>query len=207
MTSERLIAIYADESCLGNGREGENPGGAGALVEYRSGESMVRRDLWISEPATTNNRMALRSVIESFAAISRKGNRFRVVFTTDSRYIVDGMTKWVHDWARRGWRRKSGAIENLALWQEAVRLAAPHAVTWRWVRGHAGHAQNEYANHLATRAAATLTESGGLVESGFDVWVAAAPEAGRMVMAEFPDESGFLASPSLPPISEESLSG
>ncbi len=108
-----LVAIYADESCLGNGREGENPGGAGVLVEYQKGDGeIVRRDVWISEPATTNNRMALRSVIEGFRAIAHKGGRFRVVFTTDSRYIVDGMTQWVHDWARRGWKRKSGPIEN-----------------------------------------------------------------------------------------------
>src|SRR5687768_13863155 len=103
-----VLAIYADESCLGNGREGENPGGAGVLVEYQRAHRLVRRDLWVSEPATTNNRMALRSVIEAFRAISTKGNRFRVVFCSDSRYIVDGMTRWVHDWARRGWRRKTG---------------------------------------------------------------------------------------------------
>ena len=93
-----LVAVYADESCLGNGREGENPGGAGVLVEYaRNGGEIVRRDVWISEPATTNNRMALRSVIEAFTALAHKGSRFRVVFTTDSRYIVDGMSTWVHE--------------------------------------------------------------------------------------------------------------
>ena len=71
-----LVAIYADESCLGNGREGENPGGAGVLVEYRrDGGALLRRDLWVSEPATTNNRMALRSVIESFTALGRKGKQ------------------------------------------------------------------------------------------------------------------------------------
>ncbi len=89
-----LVAVYADESCLGNGREGDNPGGAGALVEYMRPESteIVRRDVWVSEPATTNNRMALRSVIETFRMLSRKGKRFSVVFTSDSRYLVDGMT-------------------------------------------------------------------------------------------------------------------
>ena len=73
-----LVAVYADESCLGNGRDGDNPGGAGALIEYARPESseIVRRDLWVSEPATTNNRMALRSVIETFRALSRKGTRF-----------------------------------------------------------------------------------------------------------------------------------
>lgn len=192
-----LVAIFADESCLGNGKEGENPGGAGVLIEYAHGGELVRRALWVSEPATTNNRMALRSVIESFRAISRKGNRFRVVFTTDSRYIVDGMTRWVHDWARRGWRRKTGAIENLELWKEAVREAAPHQVSWTWVRGHDGHAQNEFANDMAVRAAGVLDNSGGLVDAGFDAWLAARGEAGKPTRLEaFPEQ--FRASPPLP---------
>ena len=196
-----LVAIYADESCLGNGREGENPGGVGVLLEFRQREDepLVRRDLWISERATTNNRMALRSVIESMTAISRKGRRFRVQFTTDSRYIVDGMDKWVHDWARRNWTRKSGPIENLALWRQAVEAAAPHAVYWRWVRGHAGHAQNEYANDLAVRAAGDQTSSGGLVETGFEAWLAPRLEKAKPVTLEpFPDPAIFRASRALP---------
>ena len=197
MSASPLVAVYADESCLGNGREGENPGGAGILVEYlRSRGTIVRRDLWVSEPATTNNRMALRSVIEAFRALGGKGRALRVVFTTDSRYIVDGMTQWVHDWARRGWRRKTGTIENLALWQEAVATAAAHEVSWRWVRGHAGHAQNEYANHLAMRAAETLTASHGLVDSGFEEWLAASE---RPLAADpFPAGTAFRASMRLP---------
>jgi ribonuclease HI len=195
-----LVAIYADESCLGNGREGSNPGGAGVLIEYqRRDGSLVRRDLWVAEPATTNNRMALRSVIEAFAAMSRKGKRVRAVFTTDSRYIVDGMSRWVHDWARRGWIRKGGAIENLALWQAAVRAAAPHDVAWRWVRGHRGHAQNEYANHLAVRAAETLTQSDGVVDSAFDAWIEQAHNEGvRYDAAPFPQLADFRPSPRLP---------
>lgn len=192
-----LVAVYADESCLGNGREGENPGGAGALVEYQQPDgTLVRRDLWVAEPATTNNRMALRSVIETFRALGRKGTTFRVQFTTDSRYIVDGMTQWVHDWARRGWRRKTGPIENLELWHDAVRAAAPHAVQWRWVRGHAGHAQNEYANDLAVRAAGDLSASNGLIESGFDVWLAA--HHPPLVPDAFPHADGFRAAARLP---------
>jgi len=115
-TTRGLVAVFADESCLGNGKEGDNPGGAGALVEYRQPVSgtIVRRDIWLSEPSTTNNRMALRSVIESLRAVGAKGAQFDIIFTTDSRYIVDGMTQWVHAWARQGWKRKSGAIENLA---------------------------------------------------------------------------------------------
>jgi len=199
-TDAPLVAVYADESCLGNGREGANPGGAGVLVEYaRPGGEIVRRDVWISEPATTNNRMALRSVIEAFRAIAHKGTAFRVVFTTDSRYIVDGMSQWVHDWARRDWKRKSGAIENLALWQEAVAAVNGHAVEWRWVRGHAGHAQNEYANHLAIRAATEQTQSSGLVDSGYDAWAArVSGAASTMRMEAFPDAAHFKAARRLP---------
>ena len=195
-----LVAVYADESCLGNGREGENPGGAGVLVEYaRNGGEIVRRDVWISEPATTNNRMALRSVIEAFTALAHKGSRFRVVFTTDSRYIVDGMSTWVHDWARRGWKRKSGAIENLELWQQAVAAVNGHQVEWRWVKGHAGHAQNEYANHLAITAAGEQTHSTGLVESGYAAWAAKASQAAsRMRLEPFPDAAKFKAAARLP---------
>lgn len=203
MAEEPLVAIYADESCLGNGREGENPGGAGILVEFRQRDAdpLVRRDLWVSERATTNNRMALRSVIEAMQALGRKGRRFRLLFTTDSRYIVDGMTQWVHDWARRGWTRKSGPIENLALWREAVSAASAHAVSWRWVRGHAGHAQNEYANYLAVRAAGAQDHSGGLVESGFDAWITEHPGvATPMSLEPFPDASGFRSSRALPAV-------
>jgi ribonuclease HI len=202
MTRE-LVAVFADESCLGNGREGENPGGAGALVEYRraGSETTIRRDLWLSERATTNNRMALQSVIATFAELGAKGKTFDVVFTTDSRYIVDGMTSWVHGWASRGWKRKTGAIENLELWAEALDAARDHAVSWQWVRGHAGHAQNEYANHLATRAAASQDASNGLVESAFDAWYAAtrAKGARHADPAPFPDAASFRMHPTLPP--------
>jgi ribonuclease HI len=199
--SGELVAIYADESCLGNGKDGDNPGGAGVLIEYeRPGGGLVRRDLWVSSPATTNNRMALHSVSEAMRALGAKGGRFRVCFTTDSRYIVDGMTSWVHGWARNGWKRKTGAIENLSLWHDALRACEGHAIAWRWVRGHNGHAQNEYANDLATRAAAEQTASGGLVESEFDAWSAAQRARNRKVGPpdRFPDGATFSPSASLP---------
>jgi ribonuclease HI len=197
-----LIAIYADESCLGNGRALDNPGGAGGLIELlhpRTG-ALTRRDYWISEPATTNNRMALRSAIEGIRLISAKGERFLVQFTSDSRYLIDGMTSWVHDWIRRDWRRKSGPIENLALWQELVEVARPHQIAWRWVRGHNGHPQNEYANELATRAAAEQTSSGGAVASGFDTWLAAERAHGRMTLTPdaLPDAAALRPARTLP---------
>ena len=103
----------------------------------------------------------------------------RVVFTTDSRYLVDGMTQWVHGWAARGWKRKTGEIENLGLWRELLPVASRHQVEWCWVKGHAGHPQNEYANALAIRAAGEQLDSAGLVESGFEVWLRDEQEKGR----------------------------
>ena len=168
-----LIAIYADESCLGNGRDGENPGGAGGVIEWLHPKSkeVERYDYWISEPATTNNRMALRSVIEAFREISRRGNSYKVLFTSDSKYIVEGMNSWVGAWIDRGWKRKGGPIENLELWKEAVAAVSSHETQFRWVAGHAGHPQNEYANYLATRAAAEQSNSGGLRQSEYESWV------------------------------------
>ena len=192
-----LVAVFADESCLGNGREGQNPGGAAGVIEYRHPHSdrVTRLDYWISEPSTTNNRMALRSAIEAMRIVSRNGARFRMVFTSDSQYLVKGMSEWTHGWIARGWKRKEGAIENLALWQEAVGLARDHQVAWKWVRGHAGHPQNEYANDLAVQAAREQTSSDGAVASRFDVWMEAKQRKGKLAqaLAPFPDPSDFRA--------------
>lgn len=197
-----LVAIYADESCLGNGKTTATPGGFGALVEWRRPDGVMQRfDLWGAAPDTTNNQMALRSVIDTFDALSRKGNRLSVRFTTDSRYIVDGMTSWVRSWIARGWRRKVGAVENLELWQAAVASIAKHDCEWMWVKGHAGHPQNEYANHLATRAAADQSASSGLIQSSFEQWWRDQPvKAGvpQAKIAPFPDPAGFSAAKPLP---------
>ena len=130
MTERPLVTVHADESCLGNGREGTNPGGAGGLIEYVAPKDgkLTRLDYWISEPATTNNKMALRSAIEALAILSRKGNRLRVQFTSDSQYLVKGMREWVRSWKARGWRRKEGAIENLELWQRLEEAAQAHDI-------------------------------------------------------------------------------
>jgi len=199
-----LVAVYADESCLGNGKKGETPGGAGGLVEYQlRGGELVLRDFWISEPDTTNNRMALQSVIQAFTHLSAKGERLSVTFTTDSRYLVDGMSSWVHGWVRKQWRKADGKpVENIALWQQALQAvsAGGHDVEWRWVKGHAGQVQNEWANELATRAAANQTQSGGLIESGFAPWIDSRPLAVRRsgLPSPFPDAATFKAAKSLP---------
>lgn len=190
-----LVAVYADESCLGNGRDGDNPGGAGGLIEWlhpRSNE-VTRCDYWISEPATTNNRMALRSVIEAFTALSRRGNSYRVVFTSDSKYIVEGMKEWLPAWKARDWKKKNGPILNLELWKVADDIVSAHETHWRWVRGHNGQPQNEYANFLATRAAAEQSNSDGLRQSEFDSWLKEHQE-GRLRLkdtAPFPDLQSF----------------
>jgi ribonuclease HI len=202
-----LLAIYADESCLGNGREGSNPGGAAGLIEYRGNhESLARFDFWLSEPATTNNRMALRGAIEAFRVISRKGKSFRAVYTSDSQYLVKGMSEWIYGWIVNGWRRKGGTIENLELWRTLTDAVRGHQTQWRWVRGHRGHPQNEYADHLAVRAARAQTHSEGAVPSGFDTWLEAERAKGRK-MGEpdpFPDERTFKAARPLPQVTKAS---
>jgi ribonuclease HI len=163
------VVVHADESCLGNQFVGRaNPGGAGALVELRSGDGWIAMDFWVSERATTNNRMAIRSAIVALRELDRPS---RVRFVSDSEYLVKGMREWLTGWKARGWRRKGGRIENLELWQELDDVARRHSISWEWVRGHAGHPKNEYANELATRAAAEQTSSNGFVPSGFSAWL------------------------------------
>ncbi len=182
------VVVHLDESCLGNGQEGSNPGGAGGLVEVRTKAGVVRRDFFLHAPATTNNRMALRGAIEVLDLLGRKGARLHVLCVSDSEYLVKGLREWAPGWEARGWRRKGGAIENLELWQDLVRLARQHDAQWTWVRGHKGHAKNEYANDLAIRAARTQASSAGLVESGFGEWLAAKRKQ-ALYLAYDPDES------------------
>jgi ribonuclease HI len=174
-----VAVVHADESCLGNGREGSNPGGAAALIEVRARREVARRDLYISAPATTNNRMALAGAIATFAVLAGKNKRLRVVYVSDSEYLVKGMRDWVPEWTRRGWRRKGGAIQNPELWQALVRVSGQHEARWVWVRGHAGDPKNEYANDLAMRAAAEQLVSQAAVESGFQQWLAERRQRGK----------------------------
>lgn len=163
------VHIHADESCLGNQfRDRQSPGGAAGLVEFWKGGAWVRRDYWLAEPDTTNNRMAIRSALEPLRFLKRP---CRVLFVSDSQYLVKGMREWLPGWKARGWKRKAGPIENLDLWKQLDREAARHEVDWSWIRGHAGHPRNEYANDLAVRAAGEQTSSRGLVESGFERWL------------------------------------
>jgi ribonuclease HI len=128
-------------------------------------------DYFLSAPDTTNNRMALTSAIAALDLLAVRSPGCAITFVSDSNYLVLGMREWIPAWRARGWRRKGGAIENLDLWQALVAKAALHSIRWEWVRGHAGHPKNEYANELATRAAAGQLDSGGLVPSGFADWL------------------------------------
>lgn len=169
MKPEPELLVHADESCLGNQFAGRRrPGGAGALVEARAGERWVREDLWLSSPDTTNNRMALEIAACVLDAVGRGR---RVVFVSDSQYLVKGASQWMPAWKRKGWKRKGGEIENLSMWRRLDAVLAGRDVQWKWVRGHAGNARNEYADHLATRAAREQSSSGGLVPSEFQDWL------------------------------------
>lgn len=169
MSERPSIYIHADESCLGNQFQGRaNPGGAAGLLELWRDEAWIRRDYWVSERDTTNNRMALRSAIVGLRVLKEPCD---VTFVSDSQYLVKGMEEWLPGWKARGWKRKRGKIENLELWKELDRKAARHAVRWRWTRGHAGHPENEYVNDLAVRAARKQDTSDGTVESGFGEWL------------------------------------
>lgn len=177
-----IAVIHLDESCLGNGRDGATPGGAGGLVEIRRSQGIVRRDFYISSPDTTNNRMALSGAIACLQLLAAKDNRLRVLLVSDSEYLVRGMREWVPAWKARNWTRKGGAIENLQLWQALVASAARHAVQFTWVRGHAGHPKNEYANDLAVQAAREQITSPGVTDSGFGGWLDS-----RRARGQFPD--------------------
>ena len=170
---QRIAVVHLDESCLGNGREGSTPGGAGGLIEIRTGRGIERRDILVGDPDTTNNRMALTGASAVLEVLGRKETRFRVLLVSDSEYLVKGIREWVPGWERRGWTRKAGAIENLELWQDLVAVARRHDAQWTWVRGHKGHAKNEYANDLAVRAAREQITSDGAVASEFEAWLAA----------------------------------
>jgi len=186
--SSPIAVVHLDESCLGNGRDGQTPGGAGGLIEVRTPAAVERRDIYLHHPDTTNNRMALEGAIATLDVLARKGHRFRVVIVSDSQYLVRGMREWVPSWKARNWRRKGGAIENLELWRRLDQSAAKHDVQWTWVRGHRGHVKNEYSNDLAVLAATEQQTSDGATASGFAEWFVNKQEAGKYLGYD-PDES------------------
>jgi len=165
------VLVHADESCLGNDRAKDSPGGNAALVEAPAGDSVARWDLYESSPQTTNNRMALAGAIATLEWVRRQWQHAQVTYVSDSEYLVKGMNEWLPAWKARGWKRKGGEIENLALWQKLDQVVAAHTIIWKWVRGHNDHPKNEYANDLAIRAAEKQIRSNGLKPSEFDTWL------------------------------------
>lgn len=143
MTEAPLVEIATDGACKGN----PGPGGWGAIIRYGTRE----KELSGGEPDTTNNRMELTAAVAALNALKKP---CRVRLSTDSRYVMDGLTKWLRNWQRNGWRTADKKpVKNADLWQQLVDAAAPHRIEWIWVKGHAGHPDNERADRLASDAA------------------------------------------------------
>lgn len=137
------IEVYTDGACLGN----PGPGGWGALLRYRATE----RELSGGEPLTTNNRMELMGAIAALEALTEP---CQVVLHTDSQYVRQGITEWLRNWVRRGWKTSGGgAVKNQDLWQRLQKACERHQIDWRWVKGHSGHPENERVDALASAAA------------------------------------------------------
>jgi ribonuclease HI len=139
--AERVVEIYSDGACRGN----PGPGGWGALLRANGAE----KELYGGEADTTNNRMELMAAIRALEALKRPS---RVKLHTDSTYVMKGITTWIHAWKKKGWRTADKKpVKNEDLWRQLDELRNKHEVEWLWVKGHAGHPENERADELANR--------------------------------------------------------
>ena len=139
----KQVEIFTDGACKGN----PGPGGWGALLRMGGHE----KELSGHAPATTNNRMELSAVIEALSALK---SPCEVALHTDSRYVIDGITKWIFGWQKNGWKNAAKQpVVNIDLWQALLIAIKPHKISWHWVKGHAGHPENERADKLASDAA------------------------------------------------------
>ncbi|MEM0899225.1 MAG: ribonuclease HI [Pseudomonadota bacterium] len=140
MSEPKKITIYTDGACSGN----PGPGGWGAILDWNG----KRREINGGEAETTNNRMELLAAINALGAL--KGGPHQVELYTDSSYVKDGISSWIHGWKRNGWRTASKKpVKNVELWQALDEAVSRHDVNWNWVKGHAGHPENERADELA----------------------------------------------------------
>ena len=148
MTAMKQVEIHTDGACLGN----PGPGGWGALLRY----GQTEREIAGSESDTTNNRMELMAAI---AALETLSSPCEVTLHTDSQYVQKGLTEWLPNWIRRGWKTAAGQpVKNQDLWERLHSAALRHKVHWRWVKGHAGHVDNERVDKLARKAAEMIRE-------------------------------------------------
>ena len=140
----RALYAFTDGACSGN----PGPGGWGVLLQARVDDAVTKeRELYGGEGLTTNNRMELLAAISALEGLTRPS---RLIVVTDSAYVKNGVTTWIHGWKRNGWRTSDGKpVKNVDLWQRLEAAQARHGVEWRWIKGHAGHAENERADALA----------------------------------------------------------
>jgi ribonuclease HI len=145
-----VVDIFTDGACKGN----PGPGGWGVLLRWNGTE----KELFGGEADTTNNRMELTAVIEALSALKHPS---RIRLHTDSQYVANGITTWIHDWKRRDWRTaERKPVKNVELWKKLDELTGRHEIDWIWVRGHSGHDGNERADALANRGVALALETG-----------------------------------------------
>lgn len=156
-----MTELYAwtDGACSGN----PGPGGWGVLMRAMNGADIVKeRTLNGGEPDTTNNRMELMAAISALEALTRQTE---ITITTDSAYVKNGVTQWMHGWKRNGWRTADKKpVKNVDLWQRLDEAQARHTVHWKWIKGHAGHSENERADELAREGMAPYKPAKGAVE-------------------------------------------
>jgi ribonuclease HI len=144
-----VVEIFTDGACRGN----PGPGGWGVIMRYKGRE----KELYGGEAETTNNRMELTAAIMALESLKRP---CKVSLTTDSQYVRLGITEWINNWKKRGWKSAAKKpVKNVDLWQRLDQAAAAHEVEWHWIKGHSGHAENERADALANRGIDELTES------------------------------------------------
>jgi ribonuclease HI len=144
--SKGKVIIHTDGACSGN----PGPGGWGAILDYNG----TRKEIYGGEPQSTNNRMELKAAIEALNVLKRECD---VEMHVDSQYVKDGITKWIHGWKRNGWKTADKKpVKNVELWQALDEAIKRHEITWHWVKGHAGHPDNERADELARQGIADM---------------------------------------------------
>ncbi|PIE01166.1 MAG: ribonuclease HI [Thiothrix nivea] len=144
----KKVEIFTDGACRGN----PGQGGWGVLMRYGDRE----RELYGYQAETTNNQMELMAAIQGLEALKEP---CQVMLTTDSKYVMQGITQWIHGWKKKGWKNAAGqAVKNKALWQRLDKAQQRHDIDWQWVKGHSGHAENEQVDALANRG---IDEQGG----------------------------------------------